>query len=143
MMAPPKPALSRKPDFRCGPNDRHGRDDALRSQRLAHEEAQKAAGLWGEMSVGVIERLGTAFVHIWQGAALTDAHRLAMKRPKEISKPEHEVLCAWLKAGRFEGFKHSISAWSVNIGEAERIKLEIISRLAAGGTRIVNPVRMS
>lgn len=133
-----KSALSRKSDIRYGPNDRHVRNDALRNQRLAHEEAQKAAGLWGEMSVGTIERVGTAFVHIWKGAALTDVHRLAMRKPKEISKPEYELLCAWLKAGRYEGFKHSISAWSVNIGEAERIKLEIISRLAAAGTRIVN-----
>src|SRR4051812_31994106 len=111
-MNPSKPALSRKPDFRNGPNDRRVRDDALRSQRLAHEETQKAAGLWGEMSVGIIERLGTAFVHIWKGTALTDVYKLAMKRPKEISKPEHEVLCAWLKAGSYEGFKHRISAWS-------------------------------
>lgn len=142
-MNPPKPALSRKPDLRYGPNDRHGRNEALRNQRLAHEKAQKAAGLWGEMSVGIIERIGTAFVHIWKGAALTDVYRLAMRRPKEISKPEHELLCAWLKAGSYEGFKHSISAWSVNIGEAERIKLEIISRLSAAGTRIINPATKS
>jgi hypothetical protein len=138
-MNPPKPALSRKPNLRLGPNDRHRHNDALRNQRLAHEEAQKAAGLWGEMSVGIIERIGTAFVHVWKGAAQTDVHKLAMRRPKEISKPEHELLCAWLKAGRYEGFKHSIFAWSVNIVEAERIKIEIISRLAADGTRIINP----
>jgi hypothetical protein len=138
-MSPPKSAVSRKPDHRYGPNDHHGRNDALRNQRLAHEEAQKAAGLWGEMSVGVIERNGTVFVHIWKGASLTDVYRLAAKRPKEISKPEHEALCAWLKAGGYEGFKHSISAWNVNIDEAGRIKLDIISRLAAGGTKIVNP----
>ena len=135
-MNPPKPASSRKPDFRYGPNDRN---NALRSQRLAHEEAQKAAGLWGEMSVGIIERVATEIDLKTGRPALTDVYKLAMKRPKEISKPEHEVLCAWLKAGRYEGFKHSISAWSVNIGEAERIKLEIISRLATGGTRIINP----
>ncbi|MGQ0486497.1 MAG: hypothetical protein ACT4SY_14240 [Hyphomicrobiales bacterium] len=111
----------------------------MRNQRLAHEEAQKAAGLWGEMSVGIIERNGTAFVHVWKGASLTDVYRLAAKRPKEISKSDHEALCSWLKAGRYEGFKRSISAWNVNIEEAARIKLEIIARLAAEGTKVVNP----
>ena len=138
-MSPPKSAANRRPDHRYGPNDHHGRNDALRVQRLAHEEAQKAAGLWGEMSVGLIERNGAVFVHMWKGASLGDVYRLAVKRPKEISKPEHEALCAWLKAGRYEGFKHSISAWNVSPDEAARIKLEVISRLAADGTKVVNP----
>ncbi len=106
---------------------------------MAHEEAQKTAGLWGDMSVGLIERNGTTFVHMWKGVPLTDVFKLAAKRPKEISKPDHEALCAWLKAGRYEGFKHTISAWNVNVAEAERIKLEIISRLAGDGARVVNP----
>ena len=139
-MSPPKASPNRKPDHKSGLNDNHGRNDALRNQRLAHEHSQKAAGLWGEMSVGLIERNGTAFVHIWKGASMTDVFKLAVKRPREISKPEHEALCAWLKAGRYEGFKLSISAWNVNIGEAERIKLEMISKLASDSTRVVNPV---
>jgi|GEM_PF-4653084 len=134
-----KAATNRKPDNRFGLTDNHGRNEALRNRRMAHEEAQKAAGLWGEMSVGLIERNGTTFVHMWKGVSLTDVFKLASKRPKEISKPDHEALCAWLKAGRYEGFKHSISAWNVNAAEAERIKLEIISRLAADGGRVVNP----
>jgi hypothetical protein len=129
---------NRRPDHRFGSAEHHGRNEALRNQRIAHEEAQKAAGLWGDMSVGVIERNGTTFVHMWKGVSPTDVFKLASKRPKEISKPDHEALCAWLKAGRYEGFRHSISAWNVNVAEAERIKLEIISRLAAEGGRVVN-----
>ena len=138
-MNPLKPASGHKPDLRYGPNDQRNRNDGLKKQRLAHEEAQKAAGLWGEMSVGIIERVDAAFVHIWKGPSPTDAHRLALKRPKEISKPEYELLCAWLKAGSYEGFKYSTTAWNVSLGEAQRIKLEIISRLAADGNRIINP----
>lgn len=138
-MTPPKSAQGRKLDHNYGMIDNHGRNDALRTQRLAHEQAQKAAGVWGEMSVGIIERNGTAFVHIWKGASLTDVFKLATKRPKEITKQEHEALCLWLKAGRYEGFKHTISAWNVTVEEAGRLKLEIMSDLAAGGTRIVNP----
>jgi hypothetical protein len=138
-MSPPRSATSRKLEHRYGPSDHYGRNDALKLKRLAHEEAQKAAGVWGEMSVGIIERNGAAFVHVWKGASPADVHKLAVKRPKEISKPEHEALCAWLKAGRYEGFKHSIAAWNVTIDEAERIKLEIIARLAAEGSKPVNP----
>lgn len=32
------------------------KSDALRQKRLAHEEAQKVAGVWGDMSVGTIKR---------------------------------------------------------------------------------------
>lgn len=138
-MSPPKSAVSRKPDLRFGPADPHGRNDALKKERLAHEMAQKAAGLWGEMSVGIIERNGAAFVLIWKGAAQTNVFRLSAKRPKEISKPEHEALAAWLKGGSYDGFKHTISAWNVSPGEAQRIKLEVIAELAANGSRIVNP----
>lgn len=136
-MSPSKSA-TKIPD-RYGLSDRHGRNEALRKARLEHETAQKTAGLWGEMSVGVIEREGTAFVHVWKGASLTDVFKLAAKRPKEISKPEHEALCTWLKAGRYEGFKHGISAWNVTADEAQRIKGEVMTNLAAAGTKVVNP----
>ena len=139
MISTPKPAEIRKSGFKSGLNGQLGHKDALKSQRLAHEEIQKSAGLWGEMSVGVIERGGTAFVHVWKGASLTNVYKLAAKRPKEIPKEEHDALCAWLKAGRYEGFKHTISASNVSPDEASRCKLEVISGLAAAGTRIVNP----
>ena len=138
-MSPSKSATSRKPDHRFGPNDHHGRNDALRKERIAHEEAQKAAGVWGDLSVGVIERNGAAFVHIWKGETQTNMFRLSARRPKEITKTEHEALCAWLKAGSYEGFRNRISAWNVSAGEAARIKQEVIATLAAAGSRIVNP----
>ena len=116
----------------------YGRSDALRSKRLAHEEAQKAAGLWGDMSVGYLERNGQAFVHFWKGASPGDVYKLAVKRPKEILKPEHDALCTWLKAGRYEGFNQTISAWNVSPEEAARIRLELIGDLTAKGTRVVN-----
>lgn len=137
-MTPSKSSASRKPDFRSGPNEAYGRSDALKSKRLAHEQAQKAAGLWGDMSVGFLERNGSAFVHFWKGATPGDVYKLAVKRPKEILKPEHEVLCTWLKAGGYEGFKHTIFAWNVSLDEASRIRLELMSDLAAKGTRVVN-----
>ncbi len=137
-MTPAKSAASRKSEFRALHSDNFVRSDALKSKRIAHEEAQKAAGLWGEMSVGYLEREGAAFVHQWKGATPADVYKLAVKRPKEILKPEHEVLCTWLKAGRYEGFKQTIFAWNVSPDEAARIRLELIGDLAAKGTRMVN-----
>lgn len=138
-MSPPKSAESRKSDHKSGHSDQHGRNDALRKERLAFETAQKAAGLWGDLSVGIIERNGAVFVHVWKGAVQTNMFRLSAKRPKEITKLDHEALAAWLKAGSYEGFKQRISAWNVSLDEANRIKLEVISKLAAEGSRVVNP----
>jgi hypothetical protein len=137
-MTPSKNAAARESKFRSGASENPGLSDSLKSKRLAHEEAQKAAGLWGDMSVGYLERNGQAFVHFWKGTTPGDVYKLAVKRPKEILKPEHEVLCNWLKAGRYEGFKQTISAWNVSLDEAARIRLELIGDLAAKGTRVVN-----
>jgi hypothetical protein len=110
---------------------------SLREQRLAHEAAQKAAGVWGDMSVGVIQRGNDIFVHYWKGASLS-VHKLAAKRPKEIAAPDYEALCLWLKAGRYEGFTQSLTGWNVTLAEAQRLKAELIEIRAAAGERVVN-----
>ena len=135
----PSKSAARTADQRPGQQDNQVRNAALRKERLIHEEAQKAAGLWGELSVGVIERNGAAFVHIWKGSAQTNPFKLSAKKPKEIPKPEHEALAAWLKAGSYDGFKFSISAWNLSESEAQRIKQDVITTLANDGLRVVNP----
>jgi hypothetical protein len=111
----------------------------LKNQRMAQEQAKKDAGIWGDLSVGLIEHSGSAFVYIYKGVAENSVHRLAAKRPKEISKTEHEALCLWLKAGGYDGFKYRISTWNVNAEEAARMKQVVIAELTEAGTRIVNP----
>jgi hypothetical protein len=138
-MSVTKPTASQRASVAQNFATNPARHDALRLQRIAHEEAQKAAGLWGEMSVGILENNGAAFVHVWKGTWLTTVYKLATKRPKEITKPEYEALCLWLKAGRYEGFTNTIAAWNVSAAEAQQIKTETISRLAAEGTRVINP----
>jgi len=110
---------------------------SLREQRLAHEAAQKAAGIWGDLSVGIIRRGNEVFVHYWKGEALS-IHKLVVKRPKEIMASDYEALCAWLKAGRFEGFTQSLTGWNVTLAEAQRLKAEIIGSHASAGDRVVN-----
>lgn len=113
--------------------------EALKNQRMAQEQAKKDAGIWGEMSVGIVEKNDAAFVHVWKGVSENSVHRLAAKRPKETSKAEHEALCLWLKAGGYDGFKHKISAWNVNADEAAAVKKRVIAELAEAGVRVVNP----
>jgi hypothetical protein len=114
--------------------------EALKNQRMAQEQAKKDSGIWGDLSVGTVEKNDSAFVHIWKGVSENSVHRLAAKRPKETSKAEHEALCLWLKAGGYDGFKHKISAWNINAEEAARMKQVVIAELTAAGTRVVNPV---
>jgi hypothetical protein len=114
--------------------------DALKNQRMALEQAKKDAGTFGELSIGVIEHGSGVFVYTYKGVAESSMHRLAAKRPKEISKPDHEALCLWLKAGGYNGFKHRIAAWNLSADEAARVKEVTVAELAEAGTRVVNPV---
>jgi hypothetical protein len=68
--------------------------DRLRQQRLAHEQAQKDAGIWEDMSVAEIMRENKVFMHYWKGNAITDLLALAGKRPREMTTLEHEALVA-------------------------------------------------
>ena len=129
-----------KRDQAHGLDHRPSNGEALKNQRMAQEQAKKDAGIWGEMSVGVVEKNDAAFVHIWKGVSENSVHRLAAKRPKETSKAEHEALCLWLKAGGYDGFKHKISAWNVNAEEAVLVKKRVLAELADAGVRVVNPV---
>jgi hypothetical protein len=130
---------SSKRDRDHGLDHRPSTGENLKNQRMLQEQAKKDAGIWGEMSVGIVEKNDAAFVHVWKGVGETSVHRMAAKRPKETSKAEHEALCLWLKAGGYDGFKHRISAWNVNAEEAARVKQTVIAELAAVGTKVVNP----
>ena len=118
----------------------HVRQEALRQQRLAHEETQKAAGLWGEMSVGMIRWNSDVFVYCWKGKAATDLYKLAAKKPREMTPAEYEALAAWLKAKSYAGFEQSFAAWNVSAEEAVRIKAELIAKQKSEGRTIVNPI---
>ncbi len=111
----------------------------MRRQRLAHEETQKAAGLWGDMSVGSISRDNQVFVHHWKGKGAADLYKLAAKKPRELSPAEYDALVAWLNAKSYAGFEQSFAAWNVNAEEAMRIKMELIEKLKLDGRTIVNP----
>lgn len=113
--------------------------DALRQKRLAHEQAQKEAGIWGDMAVGQIIRDNKVFMHHWKGNALSGLSDLAGKKPREMSQAEHDALVAWLRSGIYEGFRQSLVAWNVNEDEALRIKNEQLGKHRSNGLDVVNP----
>jgi hypothetical protein len=113
--------------------------DRLRQKRLAHEQAQKDAGIWGDMAVAEITRENKIFLHHWKGHALTELPAIAGKRPREMTPPEHEALVAWLKSGAYAGFTQKLVAWSITEAEALRVKSEHLAKHRSSGLEVINP----
>jgi hypothetical protein len=113
--------------------------DRLREKRLAHEHAQKEAGLWGDMTVAQIKRENKVFMHHWKGNAVTDLLAMAGKRPREMTALEHDALVAWLKSGAYDGFTQKLVAWNINEAEALRVKNEEVEKHRSNGLEVVNP----
>lgn len=118
---------------------RNAISENLKKQRLANEDSRKAVGLWGELSVVTIEKDGSTFVHLSKGSKHNDYVTLSQKRPSEISKQDHALLCDWLHRGQYEGFSSTINAWNLSLEEAQRIKGKIISDLVSTGRLVLNP----
>lgn len=113
--------------------------DLLRQKRLAHEQAQKEAGIWGDMAVGQIVRDDKVFMHHWKGNALSDLFVLAGKKPREMTPSDHDALVVWLKSAAYEGFTQKLVAWNINEGEALRVKSAQLDEHRANGLRVINP----
>jgi hypothetical protein len=113
--------------------------DRLRQKRLAHEQAQRDAGIWGDMTVAQIMRENKVFMHYWKGNAITNLSALAGKRPREMTALEHEALVAWLKSGAYDGFTQKLVAWNINEAEALRVKGEQVEMHRSNGLEVVNP----
>lgn len=114
------------------------KSDALRQKRLAHEEAQKVAGVWGDMSVGTIKRDDRVFVYLWKGNIRASLSAITLKRPKEMLESDHEALLRWLKTGIIDEFVLGFAAWNVNALEAEKIKAGLLIKHREEGLTVVN-----
>jgi len=114
------------------------KSDALRQKRLAHEEAQKVAGLWGDMSVGTIKRQDRIFVYLWKGDVRASLSGMALKKPKEMPDADHSALLQWLKTGIIDEFVLAFAAWNVNALEAEKIKTDLLTKHRDEGLTVIN-----
>jgi hypothetical protein len=117
------------------PNERQSE---LRRLRMQREEAQRSAGLWGEMSVALISKEDGVFVFCLKGNRQPDLYSFAVKKPKEWDEAEYDALMLWLRANKFEGFTQSFTAWNLSLAESARIKVETVTRLQNDGRKAIN-----
>jgi hypothetical protein len=112
----------------------------LRDLRLARDAAQRAAGTWGDMSVGEIthEPSGEVFVLSWKGREAPDLLQTRHRRWSELSSAEHERLQAWLDRHDGPDFKQSHLGWSLSRVEAKRAKQARIAERKASGFQVIN-----
>jgi hypothetical protein len=115
------------------------RQSELRRLRMAREEAQRSAGIWGEMSVALISKNGSVFVHCLKGNRQPDLYSFAVKKPKEWADAEYDALMAWLRANKFEGFTQSFTAWNLSQAESQKVKEETLAKLKNDGRTAINP----
>ena len=100
----------------------NGRQSELRRQRMEREEAHKSAGIWGEMSVALISKDKSVFVHCLKGNRQPDLYSFALKKPKEWEDDEYDALMKWLRINKFEGFSQTFAAWNLRSARAESQK---------------------
>jgi hypothetical protein len=112
----------------------------LRELRLAADAARRAAGTWGDMSVGEIahEPSGEVFVLSWKGREPPDLLLMRRRRPPELSVAEHERLQAWLERHDLPDFRQSLVGWSLSRVEAKRAKQARIAERKASGCQVIN-----
>lgn len=129
------PAPSRK-----ALNDEKTKIANLRGLRLANDAARRAAGTWGDMSVGEIAHAptGEVFVLSWKGRHAPDLEKMHRSRLPELSLAEHERLRAWLDRYEIPDFKQSLVGWSLSRVEAKRAKQARIAEHKASGCHVIN-----
>jgi len=137
--------MAKKPSYPVAPTRRAVEEEKaktarLRELRLTDGAARRAAGTWGDMSVGEIahEPTGEVFVLSWRGGKEPDLTRLHRSRLPDLSAAEHERLQAWLVHHRMPVFQRSLIGWNLSRAEATRVKEARIAELKAGGSLVVN-----
>jgi hypothetical protein len=120
--------------------DENAKIAKLRDLRLARDSARRAAGTWGDMSVGEIahQPTGEVFVLSWKGRKSPDLETAHRSRLPELSIAEQERLRDWLARHHRPDFKQSLIGWSLSRGEARRAKQARIDELRASGHDVIN-----
>lgn len=116
--------------------------EKLRELRLADEAARKAAGTWGELSVGEVVHgpSRSVFVQVWKGARRPVVAGATNARTAGVPAAEWPAVEAWLETVHPDELKRSIIAWSVSKAEAQRLKTRRMAENRAAGLTSVNPL---
>lgn len=118
--------------------------EKLRALRLADEAARKAAGTWGEMTVGEIvhEATRSVFVQVWKGSSRPDPFRQGVR---QVGVPANEWLAmtTWVKVRRADGFSQSVIAWDITAEEARKVSEARIAAHRNEGYTVINPASIA
>jgi len=112
----------------------------LRELRLADETARKAAGTWGDLTVGEVthEASGSTYVQIWKGSRRPDLAVAPSATAAHVPVEDWPAVLAWLKATRATGFGHNVIGWTLSKAEAQRIKASRIAERRGAGLTVIN-----
>lgn len=115
--------------------------EQLRALRLAHEQSRKAAGEWGEVSVGEIvhEASRSVFVETWKGPQRPDPFRPGSARGRGATLRDWTVLTAWISAQRIPEFARLVVARDVTEAAARELVQARIAARRAEGYAVMNP----
>jgi hypothetical protein len=122
------------------PIDPKTQTEKLRQLREADEEARKAAGTWGDLSVGEVTHQPTksVYVQVWKGSRRPNLALEAGVRPVGVPPADWPALEAWLATARFSGLHQNVVAWTVSKSEAQRLKEKRMAENRAAGLTVVN-----
>jgi hypothetical protein len=111
----------------------------LRDQRQADEAARKAAGTWGDLSVGEVTHraTGSVYVQVWKGGKRPEI-TAATARAASVPTEDWAAIEGWLKGINPADLHRSIIAWTVSKAEAARLKAKRMAENSAAGVRVIN-----
>lgn len=112
----------------------------LRDRRRADEAARRAAGTWGDLSVGEVTHRasGSVYIQVWKGAKRPEI-TAATARAAGVPAEDWPAIESWLKAVNPADLHHSIVAWTVSKAEAARLKAKRMVENSAAGVLVINP----
>jgi hypothetical protein len=122
------------------PIDPKTQTEKLRQLREADEEARKAAGTWGDLSVGEVMHRPTksVYVQVWKGHRRPNLALEAGVRPVGVPPADWPALETWLATARFAGLQQNVVAWTVSKSEAQRLKEKRMEENRAAGLTVIN-----
>lgn len=119
--------------------------EALRALRLADEESRRAAGTWGEMTVGEIvhEDTHSVFVEVWKGSQRPDPFRPGAARGRGVPVGEWLVVTTWVNALREAEFSRTVIARDITEEAARKVVQARIAERLADGYKVMNPAEVA
>ena len=122
------------------PTDLQAATEKLREARLADEATRKAAGTYGDLSVGEVthRESRSVYVQVWKGVPRPAIAGAIDARHAGVPAAEWPAVAAWLETLGAGDLHRSVVAWRVSKTEAQRLKSKRVEENRAAGLTVVN-----